>query len=55
MKGRYVAGRYELSAAERERIRRDVRALPPLSDADLEALAVIILDAREQRAVGEAT
>ena len=50
MTGRYADGRYVLSDDEREGIRRDVRALPALSDADIDALAVIILDAREQRA-----
>jgi hypothetical protein len=43
-------GRYVPSDAEREGIRSDIRALPPLSDQDIEDLAVIILDAREQRA-----
>ena len=52
MTGHYADGRFVLSAAQRERIRRAVRSLPPLSDADLDALAVIILDAREQRAAG---
>ena len=46
-----MTGRFVLSEADRERIRRDIRALPPMSDADLDALAAIILDAREQRAI----
>jgi hypothetical protein len=52
--GHYADGRYVLSEAEREGIRRDVRALPALSDEALDGLAAVILDAREQRAAGGA-
>ena len=45
-----------LTDADRREIRRDIRALPPLSDEALsdealDGLAAVILDAREQRAV----